>query len=156
MAIAAEKTIRELALEFPAATRIFEQLGIDYCCCGHQTLEVACIRAGVPVARVEESLTSTEPTERERSWHTEPLFGLIEHIKTMHHRYTRDEIKRLGPLFEKVWGAGSGAGHAYDERGSGVIPVYRAHGGSRHCKRAGDSATVRSGTEPNLDDDTRA
>ena len=102
MAIAAEKTVRELALEFPAATRIFEQLGIDYCCGVNQTLQVACIRARVPVERVEESLTSTEPTEGERSWHTEPLFGLIEHIKKTHHRYTRDEIKRLGPLFEKV------------------------------------------------------
>ena len=102
MAIATEKTVRELALEFPAATRIFEQLGIDYCCGGNQTLEVACIRAGVLVSRVEESLTSTEPTERERNWHTEPLFGLIEYIKNRHHRYTRDEINRLGPLFEKV------------------------------------------------------
>ena len=74
MAIAAEKSIRELALEFPAATRIFEQLGIDYCC-GDQTLEVACIRASVPVERVEESLTSTEPTEGERSGTLSPCSG---------------------------------------------------------------------------------
>ena len=26
------KTVREYALEIPAATRIFEKLGIDYCC----------------------------------------------------------------------------------------------------------------------------
>ena len=75
MAIAAERTIRELALEFPAATRIFEQLGIDYCCGGNQTLEVACIRASVPVERVEESLTSTEPTEGERSGTLSPCSG---------------------------------------------------------------------------------
>ena len=38
MSIAIEKTVRELALEIPAATRVFEQLGIDYCCGGNQSL----------------------------------------------------------------------------------------------------------------------
>ena len=28
------KTVREYALEIPTATRIFEKLGIDYCCGG--------------------------------------------------------------------------------------------------------------------------
>ena len=33
------KTVREYALEIPEATRIFEKLGIDYCCGG---LEICC------------------------------------------------------------------------------------------------------------------
>lgn len=32
MAAIAEKTVRELALENSSATRVFERLGIDYCC----------------------------------------------------------------------------------------------------------------------------
>jgi regulator of cell morphogenesis and NO signaling len=35
MTVVREKTIRELALENPSATRIFESLGIDYCCGGN-------------------------------------------------------------------------------------------------------------------------
>ncbi len=33
-----DKTVRELALENPAATRLFEKLGIDYCCAGNRSL----------------------------------------------------------------------------------------------------------------------
>ena len=42
MSTTAEKTVRELALENPAATRVFEKLGIDYCCGGDRSLEEAC------------------------------------------------------------------------------------------------------------------
>ena len=40
------KTVREYALEIPAATRIFEKLGVDYCCGGGKSLAAACIAAG--------------------------------------------------------------------------------------------------------------
>jgi iron-sulfur cluster repair protein YtfE (RIC family) len=42
MSMTAEKTVRELALENPAATRVFEKLGIDYCCGGNKSLNEAC------------------------------------------------------------------------------------------------------------------
>ena len=34
MTINPTKTVGELAIELPGATRIFEKLGIDYCCGG--------------------------------------------------------------------------------------------------------------------------
>ena len=40
-----QKTVREFAVEFPNATRLFEKLGIDYCCGGNQSLEDACAAA---------------------------------------------------------------------------------------------------------------
>ena len=43
------KTVREYALEIPTSTRIFEKLGIDYCCGGGKSLEDACAQAGVAV-----------------------------------------------------------------------------------------------------------
>ena len=51
------KTVREYALEIPAATRIFEKLGIDYCCGGGKSLADACTAAGVSVVEVLDSLT---------------------------------------------------------------------------------------------------
>jgi regulator of cell morphogenesis and NO signaling len=102
MSITAEKTVRELALENPAATRVFEELGIDYCCGGDQTLERACVAARVPLERVADSLGKAAATPPERDWQSEPLSELIAHIKSTHHRYTRDEIQRLRPLFNKV------------------------------------------------------
>ena len=50
------KTVREYALEIPAATRIFEKLGIDYCCGGGKSLADACASAGVAVDEVLDSL----------------------------------------------------------------------------------------------------
>jgi regulator of cell morphogenesis and NO signaling len=102
MSIAAEKTVRDLVLENPAAARIFEDLGIDYCCGGSRTLEEACARADLSFAEVSKSLETVTPIRQERDWLAEPLFELIAHIKNTHHRYTKEEIRRLEPLLEKV------------------------------------------------------
>ncbi len=58
MSVTTEKTVGELALENPAATRVFEKLGIDYCCGGGQTLEQACQAAHVSINQVADSLTA--------------------------------------------------------------------------------------------------
>jgi regulator of cell morphogenesis and NO signaling len=42
MNIDVQQTVREVALNIPAATRVFEKLGIDYCCGGGKSLEQAC------------------------------------------------------------------------------------------------------------------
>ena len=102
MSITAEKTVRELVLENPAATRIFEELGIDYCCGGDQTLERACALADVALEQIAGSLQAAEMVPPDRDWRDVPLFELIAHIRNTHHRYTREEIQRLGRLFQKV------------------------------------------------------
>jgi regulator of cell morphogenesis and NO signaling len=103
MSVKSEKTLREVVLEMPAATRVFEKLGIDYCCGGGQTLEQACHSAKVPLDQVIDSLeVADQAAAKDRDWKTEPLSGLIAHIQNTHHKYTREEIARLGPLFEKV------------------------------------------------------
>jgi regulator of cell morphogenesis and NO signaling len=104
MTAALAKTVRELALENPSSTRIFEKLGIDYCCGGNISLEQACRTANLDIDQVLESLEKAHatPAQKERVWQIEPLVALIDHIQSTHHRYTREEIGRLGPLFEKV------------------------------------------------------
>jgi regulator of cell morphogenesis and NO signaling len=106
MNVATDKTVRELALENPAATRIFEKLGIDYCCGGGQSLEQACRTAKIPPEQVLDSLEVAEQaaraTQKDRNWQAEPLADLVAHINNTHHKYTREEIARLGPLFDKV------------------------------------------------------
>jgi regulator of cell morphogenesis and NO signaling len=106
MSPTAEKTVRELALENVAATRVFEKLGIDYCCGGNKSLEEACRAANLNLEEVLDSLEMAEQTTKSaqtsREWTVEPLADLISHIKNTHHQYTREEIARLGPLFDKV------------------------------------------------------
>ena len=100
------KTVGELAAENPAATRVFEKLGIDYCCGGSDTLEQACRAARLPLEQVTDSTEMALETGRavapDRDWKNEPLADLIAHIRNTHHRYTRAAIARLGSLFDKV------------------------------------------------------
>jgi regulator of cell morphogenesis and NO signaling len=111
MSATTEKTVRELAVENPAATRVFEKLGIDYCCGGSRTLDEACRTAGVSVNRVVEALAAKEPAPAaDRNWEREPLAQLIAHIQGTHHVYTRDAIARIPVLIEKVVAA-HGANH---------------------------------------------
>ena len=106
MSVTVEKTVRELALENPAATRVFEKLGIDYCCGGNKSLEEACRAAKLPLDQVLSNLAaadqSAQDSKNTRDWQIEPLADLVAHIKNTHHKYTREEIARLGPLFDKV------------------------------------------------------
>ena len=106
MSISTEKTVRELALENPAATRVFEKLGIDYCCGGGKSLEEACRAANLPIGEVVGSLKAAEEVAQvarpNRDWQKEPLADLIAHIKNTHHKYVREELAGLGPLFDKV------------------------------------------------------
>ena len=85
MNLAIEKTVRQLALENTAATRVFEKLGIDYCCGGNKSLAEACRAAKLNIDQVLDSLEvaeqSTRAAQTVRNWQIEPLADLIAHIK---------------------------------------------------------------------------
>jgi hypothetical protein len=92
MTLNIEQTVRELAISNPAAVRVFESLGIDYCCGGKRPLQEACARAKVPVARVLELLAEMkpEPVSREdKQWADASFLDLTEHIVALHHSYIR-------------------------------------------------------------------
>lgn len=107
MSVIAEKTVRDLALESSSATRVFEKLGIDYCCGGDKSLEEACQAANLSLEKVQNALEEAQSESKStavRDWQREPLAELITHIKDTHHKFVREEIARLAPLFDKVCG----------------------------------------------------
>jgi regulator of cell morphogenesis and NO signaling len=99
-------TVRELAVTLPGATRVFEKLGIDYCCGGSRTLADACVKAKVPVEKVTESLTAAEQEtavpEEQHDWQADSMTALIHHIVDKHHTFTREELPRIEKLMHKV------------------------------------------------------
>jgi len=107
MPITAGKTVRELAVEVPNATRVFEKFGIDYCCGGHKSLEDACATSNTSLDRVllalERGFDVTTPTT-ETDWNTAPLGVLVDHIVEKHHAYVKSELPRLQALIAKVAG----------------------------------------------------
>ena len=106
MTVMTAKTVREVAVENPAATRVFEKFGIDYCCGGNHPLEEACSRVGVSMDQVLDSLQMEQETARAaqkvHDWQNESLGALIAHIKNTHHKYVREETVRLAALMDKV------------------------------------------------------
>jgi len=106
------KTVRDLAVELPHATRVFEKTRIDYCCGGDQLLGAACARAGVDLQTLEKMLEANPGPALNATVAFQNLSAaeLIGYILDKHHVYTRDEMQRLETLVDKVVNA-HGANH---------------------------------------------
>ena len=105
--INSESTVREVALQMPESTRLFERLKIDYCCGGNQPLATACASAGVDVDNVMGMLAEVTPSTSEDFQNTS-LPELITHILDTHHVFTKSEMIRLQSLADKVLAAHGG------------------------------------------------
>jgi len=106
MLINTTKTVRELTLEIPVAMRVFEKMGIDYCCGGPKTLSEACAAAGLSTDEVVQSLELAQqagtPGADSTEWRTQPLSELTSYIVATHHVFTKDELARIDALLSKV------------------------------------------------------
>lgn len=52
------KTVREIALEMPITTRVFEEFKIDYCCHGNTLFDEACRNVGASPEAVMQKIDS--------------------------------------------------------------------------------------------------
>jgi regulator of cell morphogenesis and NO signaling len=106
MMLSSTKTVRDVALELPQATRVFEKLKIDYCCGGDKPLGEACATAGVDVENLERMLEEAGQAEVQGNgsldFQKATLSELVGHILDKHHVYTKEEMARLEPLIDKV------------------------------------------------------
>ena len=99
------QTVREIASENPAAVRVFEKYGIEYCCGGQVPLAEACAAKGVNIDEVIASLESAVPAvPGEKDWAKESLADLATYIVNTHHAYVNREVPRLNELAAKVVG----------------------------------------------------
>ena len=98
------KTVREIALEQPHSIRVFERLGIDYCCGGRKPLAEACNERDIPVDEVLAALDAAANANEVApvDWTKGPLGQLITHIVATHHAFVKRELPRLATLAEKV------------------------------------------------------
>jgi regulator of cell morphogenesis and NO signaling len=97
------RTVAELAVERPGRVRIFERLGLEYCCGGRRPLEEACRASGLDTPTVVAMLEAVESADGDvRDWAAAPLDELVDHVVEVHHAYLRDELPRLSELVAKV------------------------------------------------------
>lgn len=105
-AITPETRIGELVAARPGLARLFEELRIDYCCGGKQTLDAASQSRGLAVTTVISMLEAaasalvTAPAEVEAA--SMSLKELADHIERTHHAYLKDELPRLAEMAERV------------------------------------------------------
>jgi len=99
-------TVREVAIELPQSTRLFETLKLDYCCGGNRPLTEACASIGIEVGEVMGMLESVSQSEPQGNGAVDfqklPLSELIAHILDTHHVFTKQEMTRLELLSKKV------------------------------------------------------
>ena len=100
------KTIRDIALEMPVSTRVFEELKIDYCCGGRRFFNEACQLAGVsPVfaaQKISAALKNASDGESVEFAEKKSPSELADYIVEKHHIFSRNEIGRLTNLMENV------------------------------------------------------
>ncbi len=103
--IAAESTLRSIALAQPATIRVFEGLHLDYCCGGNRPLAQACAEKGLDVRTVVASLQDAAGAKPfDRDWSQAKPSELIHYIVLTHHAYIRAELPHLLPMAEKAAG----------------------------------------------------
>jgi len=97
--------IGRLVAERPARSRVFESLGLDYCCGGARPLADACVASGLLLESVLAELDRADGSARapdEIDWRNAPLSALTAHIVGTHHVFLRRELPRLAGLLDKV------------------------------------------------------
>jgi regulator of cell morphogenesis and NO signaling len=100
------KTIREIALQYPQTTRVFEDFKIDYCCGGRKPLAEAVESTGLDLSvvegRLDEAINGTNGVDTATVPERLGPAELTEYLIAKHHIYTHDALERLAPLMDKV------------------------------------------------------
>jgi regulator of cell morphogenesis and NO signaling len=80
-----------------------ENIGPDYCCMGHQTLEAAWVNKNITAQSLAEALEDIAIHEGDEfdfsSW---PLDLLVDYIYKKHHRYIKEMTPQLDRYLEKI------------------------------------------------------
>ncbi len=99
-----ETTVGELVRAVPARSRIFENLGVDYCCGGKKPLAEVCRAKNLDPVTVIAMLNALDSAADAPSANPDAmgLAELCDHIERAHHDYLREELPRLDFMTRKV------------------------------------------------------
>lgn len=113
-----EKKVGEFVVEDYRNAHLFSKHGIDFCCGGKKTLKEACTNANVDTKIVISEIQNVAANgKRDTLIESLSLTGLIEHIISVHHTYTREKGDLLIQYSTKML-------RAHGERHPEVLPLY--------------------------------
>lgn len=97
-------TVGDVVTRYPVLSRVFEEMGIDYCCGGKKTLDEVCRAKGLDsktlLGKLEESVSARDVPAVDAA--AMPLTELADHIVQTHHAYLYSEFPRLDEMIDKV------------------------------------------------------
>lgn len=101
-----ETTLGAFVAAHPGLARVFEKLGLDYCCGGRRTLAAACAARGVAADTVLVMLEAVAATTGAHPADIDvaalSLTDLADHIEHTHHHYVKEELPRLLEMADRV------------------------------------------------------
>lgn len=95
-------TVAEVAIKCPASMRVFEKLGIDYCCGGQRSVAEAVREKGATLEEIAQAVESASEPAQEKDWTQATLTELADHIEAVYHTFLKSELPRLSDLFMRV------------------------------------------------------
>lgn len=102
--ITPQTTVGDIVRDTPSRARIFENLGIDYCCGGKKPLAEVCQAKHLDPTTVIAMLSALDAAPATPSANPDQmsLSELCDHIEQFHHAYLFEELPRLDFLTRKV------------------------------------------------------
>lgn len=101
-----ETRVGDIVADHPALARVFERVGIDYCCGGKRSLAQACATRGLDAATFATLLAGAASVAGTGRPEIDParltLAQLADHIEQTHHEYLKAELPRLVEMAERV------------------------------------------------------
>ena len=97
-----DMTLAELAIERPAASRIFQRLGLDYCCGGKRPLAEVCAEGNLDADEVLARIAAEDPESDSPRWSDRPVTDLVDFIVNHYHARLREELPELVALAHRV------------------------------------------------------
>ncbi|MCB0978043.1 MAG: iron-sulfur cluster repair di-iron protein [Acidimicrobiales bacterium] len=97
---AATTTLAQAVTANPGAARVFDKLGLDFCCHGKRSIAEASAAAGLDPALVVAELGELAVVDQE--WSDLEPAALVDHIVETHHDYLHEEMPLLVALAAKV------------------------------------------------------
>ncbi len=99
-----ERTIGQIVADDYRSAAVFDRYGIDFCCNGEQSLEMACEQKQLDVDELRKLLHPTflgseQALTDYKSW---PLDLLIEYIEKKHHRYAEEKIPVINQYLNEI------------------------------------------------------
>lgn len=101
-----DTTLGNFVAMYPRTRKVFEHLGMDYCCGGKQEIKAAAKEKNVDlkelISKLETAISESSEKNIEKIWQNEPLTNVVEHIMSKHHSYLQKELPYVDKLLEKV------------------------------------------------------